>query len=104
MRVVGNHAAFACLCAVTCIPLPHLPPHPLGRGGRYSTSLAAFCGGGLLVAGYLAFSFANSAPAMAFAWVCVGIGSGSTFQVRGRAQCTLRIWPLWPQVLWSWKG
>ncbi len=54
---------------------------------RYSTSLSAFCGMLLLVAGYMAFSFAKSQPALVFAWVCVGIGSGSTFQVRVCVVC-----------------
>ena len=48
---------------------------------RYSTSLAAVCGCALLVVGYLAFSFANSEAALVMAWACVGVGSGSTFQV-----------------------
>ncbi len=48
---------------------------------RYSTSLSGFCGTILLVAGYLAFSFTNSPFTLLLSWICVGIGSGSTFQV-----------------------
>jgi MFS family permease len=48
---------------------------------RYSTSLAAACGAVLLVVGYIAFSFANSKMSLVLAWICVGVGSGSTFQV-----------------------